>query len=305
MRILCLHGYGTSGAILRSQLDAFIHNADASYEFVFLDGEYECQRAHGIGKFAQPPFRCFNESFGPHAIQSSLDHLQDFIDDEGPFDGLLGFSQGGSLALAYLLQMAETMAANPGTPPTFSFAVFLSTIVAFSPDPDFCSHLVTGLTPQDRDQVLAGFPRGASHNDYAALSGPPERDIFFSSLGKVLETSLAGGFIAHDTPLGLDALLRPATAATNSDIDHLPRIIHPAIASPDCRVPIPTVHVVGALDDPLLVSMSKLMEKLCVAPLTRSLVHDGGHDVPRKPRDVQALWSAVEWATREAMRQAW
>lgn len=47
MRILCLHGYGTSGAILRSQLDAFIHRADASYEFVFLDGEYECQRAHG------------------------------------------------------------------------------------------------------------------------------------------------------------------------------------------------------------------------------------------------------------------
>lgn len=201
--------------------------------------------------------------------------------------------------------MAENMTANPGTPPAFSFAVFLSTIVAFSPDPDFCSHLITGLTPGDRDNVLADFPRGATHNDYASLTGPRERAIFFSSLGKVLETSIVGGFIAPDTPLGLEALLQPASAATNNDIDHLPRIMHPVIASPGCKVPVPTVHVVGAHDDPLLVSMSKLMEGLCMATLTRSLVHDGGHDVPRKPRDVQALWSAIEWATREAAKQLW
>lgn len=37
MRILCLHGHGTSGAILKSQLGAFIRQADASYEFIFLD----------------------------------------------------------------------------------------------------------------------------------------------------------------------------------------------------------------------------------------------------------------------------
>ena len=47
MRILCLHGYGTSGAILQSQLDAFTHKADPSHEFVFLDGEYECPKAQG------------------------------------------------------------------------------------------------------------------------------------------------------------------------------------------------------------------------------------------------------------------
>ena len=48
MRILCLHGYGTSGAIMRNQLDAFIRHADESYEFVFLDGEYACSKAQGI-----------------------------------------------------------------------------------------------------------------------------------------------------------------------------------------------------------------------------------------------------------------
>lgn len=52
MRILCLHGYGTSPAILRQQLDAFIREVDPSYEFVFLEGEYECPPARGRTSFA-------------------------------------------------------------------------------------------------------------------------------------------------------------------------------------------------------------------------------------------------------------
>jgi hypothetical protein len=54
MRILCLHGYGTSGAIMRNQLDAFIRHADASYEFVFLDGEYGCPKAQGMDTRSHP-----------------------------------------------------------------------------------------------------------------------------------------------------------------------------------------------------------------------------------------------------------
>lgn len=270
-----------------------------------------------MGTFVQGPFRCFNKSFGPHAIQSSLDHLQDFIDEEGPFDGVIGFSQGGSLALTYLLEEASEMSANPGKAPAFSFAVFLSTIVAFSPDPDFCLDLVRDLTPQDRE-ILKHFPHCASDNDYASLSGPPSRAVFFSSLGKVLDTSLRGGFIAPDTSLGLASLglgsstAQETTAAITTrspqqaELDELPRIMHPAIVPQDRRVRIPTVHVVGRADDAVLVSMSRLMEGLCAtSSLTQSLAHEGGHEVPRKPGDVRKLWSAIEWAAQEAARHVW
>lgn len=47
MRILCLHGYGTSAAIFESQLSAFTDAADANWEFVYLEGEHECQKAQG------------------------------------------------------------------------------------------------------------------------------------------------------------------------------------------------------------------------------------------------------------------
>lgn len=47
MKILCLHGYGTSGEILRGQMGPLMNLLDDSIDFVFLDGEIECQRAAG------------------------------------------------------------------------------------------------------------------------------------------------------------------------------------------------------------------------------------------------------------------
>lgn len=47
MRILCLHGVGSSGSILESQLDAFVKAADPSYEFVYADGPYPSEKGPG------------------------------------------------------------------------------------------------------------------------------------------------------------------------------------------------------------------------------------------------------------------
>jgi len=47
MRILCLHGVGSSGKILESQLQPFMQAVDPSYEFVFVDGPFLCERGPG------------------------------------------------------------------------------------------------------------------------------------------------------------------------------------------------------------------------------------------------------------------
>ena len=61
MKILCLHGYGTSSSILKSQLDALTRRADESYDFVFFDGEVECPKAKGKPLLTLISFRfpCF------------------------------------------------------------------------------------------------------------------------------------------------------------------------------------------------------------------------------------------------------
>lgn len=48
MRILCLHGVGTSGAILERQMANLKRELDPSYELVFVDGPFESERGPGM-----------------------------------------------------------------------------------------------------------------------------------------------------------------------------------------------------------------------------------------------------------------
>lgn len=41
------------------------------------------------------------------SVDDALDYLDDLVAEEGPFDGVLGFSEGASLATAYLLRLAH------------------------------------------------------------------------------------------------------------------------------------------------------------------------------------------------------
>lgn len=45
MKILCLHGYGTSGQIFEEQLGSLIATLGEHHEFVFLDGEVPVTRS--------------------------------------------------------------------------------------------------------------------------------------------------------------------------------------------------------------------------------------------------------------------
>lgn len=48
MRLLCLHGVGSSGSICESQLTPLMRAADPSYEFVFVDGPAPSIRGPGL-----------------------------------------------------------------------------------------------------------------------------------------------------------------------------------------------------------------------------------------------------------------
>lgn len=47
MRILCLHGFGSSGDILEKQMASLRRELDASFELVFVDGQFESERGPG------------------------------------------------------------------------------------------------------------------------------------------------------------------------------------------------------------------------------------------------------------------
>ena len=78
-----------------------------------------------IAKMYPPPHRCFHSVFpDENEVRESHRFLYDIIDDEGPFEGVLGFSQGAGVAASLLFEQA--MQPDPErAEPLFKFAVFI------------------------------------------------------------------------------------------------------------------------------------------------------------------------------------
>lgn len=96
--------------------------------------------------------------FSPDSVESvkqALDDLSGFIESNGPYDGIIAFSQGGCLASTFLIQQTTL---HPKTPLPFKCAIFLSSINPTDPRA-LDSGDARFLDPRvDGDQMLAGLP---------------------------------------------------------------------------------------------------------------------------------------------------
>jgi predicted esterase len=301
MKILCLHGYGTSASVLESQFGALAAQSDKTWEYIPIDGEVECSKAPswyqprpldkwcsdfktGVGAFVPGPFFCYYKSFAPSDVKKAHELVSDIIEEEGPFDGVFGFSQGASLALGYLIQHEIH---RPREPPPFKFAVIFSTVIAFSPEQSFCQEILDKLTGKERN-ALSSFP----NTDFSVLH--TQARALFEPLAVAMQSGVNGGFLEAAPD---------AAAFERGDTTNLPRIMNPSLL--EQRVNIPTVHIVGKKDSPLMLEQSALMKGLCESKLVKSIEHSGGHDLPRKMDEVKATLAAIDWAINQSRQQFW
>nr|NP_001409286.1 dihydrofolate reductase [Papaver somniferum] len=104
MKILCLHGFRTSGSFLKKQISKWDPSIfpDDQFELVFPDGIFPAGGKSEIeGVFPPPYFEWFqfNKDFTEYTnLDECISYLCEFITNNGPFDGLLGFSQGAALS---------------------------------------------------------------------------------------------------------------------------------------------------------------------------------------------------------------
>jgi surfactin synthase thioesterase subunit/diadenosine tetraphosphate (Ap4A) HIT family hydrolase len=121
-RVLCLHSFRTSGDILKTQMQSFgnfAHAFGSDVAFEYLNGSHQCTPADEakidpqLKAFLRGPYyEWFNanktgDKMVYTHIEQSLERLRTHIATNGPYDGLLGFSQGGSLAHLYCLLAAS------------------------------------------------------------------------------------------------------------------------------------------------------------------------------------------------------
>lgn len=114
LRILCLHGFRTSGAILSMQVAAFQYHT--GWEGVFPDAPFPATGPSDplIAEIYEG-YPCYewccrardDPEKASEQIQTSLDYLTNYLAKHGPFDGILGFSQGSAVVTLLLTSYAK------------------------------------------------------------------------------------------------------------------------------------------------------------------------------------------------------
>ncbi|RFU36271.1 hypothetical protein B7463_g123, partial [Scytalidium lignicola] len=108
-------------AVLRASISTEL-NTDC--DFVFVDGEIETEPRNGVEKYYDGPFLSYYDWDSPQSIHIAYGLIYDLIEECGPFDGVMGFSQGGSLAASFLLHHIEKRPAEP-LEALFRFAIII------------------------------------------------------------------------------------------------------------------------------------------------------------------------------------
>ena len=149
LRILCLHGWRTNGEILSMQMAAL--QANTRMKCTFIDAPFPGRGEPDKGIAFFYPNRPYYEWFyrakkdssgtspavaAPSAASSiyenlgeSMKYLEDHLASNGPYDGILGFSQGASMAtrLALLQQkrIADIAAIDDSSKSKFRFVILI------------------------------------------------------------------------------------------------------------------------------------------------------------------------------------
>ena len=122
LKILCLHGYRQNEAIFRERSGALRKLLKKEADFFFISAPHVIPEEENLGKpaeqqvrgwfFSRPEkaYKGTDETDTCIGLEESLELVRKTIADSGPFDGILAFSQGASLASMlcyYKQQMTE------------------------------------------------------------------------------------------------------------------------------------------------------------------------------------------------------
>ncbi|KGO72707.1 Serine hydrolase FSH [Penicillium italicum] len=132
VRILSLHGMGTNARIFAAQTAHFRDLLPPDYEFVFVDGTTVCDPAPEVAENFEGPYLGWYRSPSTVSVAAAHDTVRKVIEEKGPFDAVLGFSQGAAVAASILLH-----AQIAGQTPPFQAAIFIGSPIPFSSSLDY------------------------------------------------------------------------------------------------------------------------------------------------------------------------
>ncbi|KAM7534496.1 hypothetical protein Aperf_G00000106534 [Anoplocephala perfoliata] len=133
LKILCIHGYRQTGLKFREKSGAFRKILKGSCEFVFIDAPLKIPSIEGDDDitrgwwFSKPDdsFQADEYTDFQRGFEESAEFVKNVLKTQGPFDGILGFSQGA--AFVTLLQILMEYHPEEWDAPTVKFAILFAT----------------------------------------------------------------------------------------------------------------------------------------------------------------------------------
>ncbi|KAF3057733.1 FSH1 domain-containing protein [Trichoderma simmonsii] len=267
MRFLCLHGHGTNSQILKAQLDPLLARLPSDWEFEFLDGEMNAEPAPGVESIFPGPFLCFHGEPVPDDVQRAVDLVKEVVLEEGPFDGVIGFSQGAAVAATVIAHEAKL---NPHQE-LFKVAIFLSSTGPFDLSAGRLRLAYEGTVDDIKIERYDSLEGGSLVPDDGT-----DWMTDYRSIGVIQEFQARRTHLSDLGQQSIDVLLRYHSS------------VHGVLIN------IPTVHVVGFKDD--YADQGRDLAAICDPKISQVVTHDGGHQLPRDLRTVTKTAEAIQWA---------
>ncbi|KAI1322482.1 serine hydrolase FSH [Xylariaceae sp. FL0255] len=117
-KVLCLHGIGTNGDIMEAQTGSLryqLANIDPNtlFSFDFVNGSHPWPAHPEVAAvYGGDQHLSYYDGSSASALQA-LDDLAAHVIDNGPYDSVMGFSMGGSLAATLLLSPQDPATDRP------------------------------------------------------------------------------------------------------------------------------------------------------------------------------------------------
>ena len=249
--------------------------------------------------------------------------LRSVIEEDGPYDGIIGFSQGASLAASLLLcyehQRAEVTDRSEVETP-FKVAIFFNSVMLFSPSAEIGSDITAQIRQQEEkymgfltgDTQTQGISTASSSRSETRSSSPvPETATAVADTAGSSEikwrmpqwsssttslTSLSSDSSSSEEPSREVKIARKMSVATESiRLLKTPTVFGFPPVTFNHRISIPTMHVIGQDDD--FAEHSRTLVDLCLEEKAEVLVVDGGHDLPRSKLALQRCAQLFDMVT--------
>ncbi|KAK3955126.1 serine hydrolase-domain-containing protein [Pseudoneurospora amorphoporcata] len=275
-RVLALHGYGTSGEIFRSQTAAFrLKLPKQSYTFTFPNAPLPSAPTVGVDSIwnQNPKFYAWwpAQSSNTSEIRAAHDQLDQllFESKEGPFDLVMGFSQGCSLLMSYILYRYQEHLTNPQLVDT-KFELPFKGVMFICGGPSLPVLQDLGVPVSERAWEV--------HHQTAALLHKRTEKLKFKADNP--DTIRRGEGLWDE----VDDLIHDPTSKKHLrdlrdvfGLDFTDERMRKAVG--DLGEIVPTVHVYGGKDPrwPASVQLAQLFE----GGMNERFDHGGGHELPR------------------------